>query len=77
MLLVPVVFSAGSVAGDFQTLSVVIVDDAVVEGSEQFSLSIIDNAATAQPVLGRDIATIAIIDNDFGMYVCIVYHMWS
>ena len=68
---VPLVLSAGSVAGDFQTLSIVIVDDAVVEGSEQFSLSIIDNVATAQPVLGRDIVTIAIIDNDFGTFACL------
>ena len=62
----PITFPAGSEAGDALTFNVEIVDDAVVEGSEQFSVSITDNTGTAQPVSGRDITTIAIIDNDFG-----------
>ena len=66
VVLVPLVFPAGSAAGDSQSFSVVIVDDAVVEGSEQFSLTITDSTPTAQPVTGQDVATVAIIDNDFG-----------
>ena len=47
-----------------------IIDDAEVEGSEQFSLTITDSSATAQSVPQRSMATIAIIDNDFGRYTC-------
>ena len=59
-------FSAGSVAGAAQSLSVEIVDDLVVEGSEQFSLTITDSSPSAQPVSGRGTVTVTIIDNDFG-----------
>ena len=59
-------FSAGSVAGAAQSLSVEIVDDSVVEGSEQFSLTITDSSPSAQPVSSRGTVTVAIIDNDFG-----------
>ena len=45
-----------------------IVDDAMVEGSEQFSVTITDSSATAQSVPLHSMATIAIIDNDFGRY---------
>ena len=63
---VPLTFAAGSEAGDTLTVSVEIVDDSVVEGSEQFSLSITDSSSSAQPVTGRDLLSVAIIDNDFG-----------
>lgn len=47
-----------------------IIDDALVEGNEQFSLTITtDSSANAQPVSGQDLSTVAIIDNDFGRYI--------
>ena len=69
-VLIPLIFNAGSRAGDTQSFSVEIIDDAEVEGSEQFSLTITDSSATAQSVPQRSMATIAIIDNDFGRYTC-------
>ena len=65
---IPLIFPAGSRAGDTQTFSVSIVDDAEVEGGEQFSLTITDSNTTAQSVSSRSMATIAIIDNDFGRH---------
>ena len=67
LVLTPLVFPAGSKPGDTQNFSVEIVDDAEVEGGEQFSLTISDSSETAQPV--QSMATIAIIDNDFGRYI--------
>ena len=69
-MLIPLVFPAGSRAGDTQSFSVSIVDDAEVEGNEQFSITITDSTTTAQSVSLRNMATIAIIDNDFGRYTC-------
>ena len=68
LVLIPLVFPAGSRATDTQSFSVSIVDDGEVEGSEQFSLTITDSTTTAQSVSLRNMATIAIIDNDFGRY---------
>ena len=65
---IPLVFPAGSRAGDTQSFSVVIIDDAELEGSEQFTLTVTDSTTTAQSVSSRSMATIAIIDNDFGKY---------
>ena len=65
------VFPAGSEAGSTQSFSVGIIDDDVVEGSEQFSLTIMDSTANAEPISGQDLATVAIIDNDFGMFIYI------
>ena len=63
---IPLTFAAGSVAGDTLRFSVEIIDDSVVEGSEQFSISITDSTSSAQPVAGQDLLSVAIIDNDFG-----------
>ena len=64
---VPLIFPAGSQAGTTLSVTVEIVNDALVEGSEQFSLTVTDTTINAQPVSGRDVATIAIIDNDSGL----------
>lgn len=65
-------FPAGSEGGSTLSFPVEIIDDAVVEGNEQFSLAISDSTGNAEPVSGQDLATVAIIDNDFGMgIVCI------
>jgi hypothetical protein len=69
LVLIPLVFPAGSRAGDTQSFSVSIVDDAEVEGNEQFSITITDSTTTAQSVSLRNMATIAIIDNDFEVNV--------
>ena len=50
-----------------------IINDAEIEGSEQFSITITDSSATAQSVSLQNMANIAIIDNDFGRYLCIYY----
>ena len=70
LILMPLVFPTGSKAGDTESFSVSIVDDTEVEGSEQFSLTITDSTTTAQSVSLRSMATIAIIDNDFGKHTC-------
>lgn len=62
-------FPAGSQGGSTLSFSVGIIDDAMVEGNEQFSLTITDSTANAEPVSGQDLATVAIIDNDFGMFI--------
>ena len=77
LISIPLVFPAGSRAGNTQSFSVSIVDDADVEGSEQFSLTIIDNTTTAQSVSLRSMETIAIIDNDFGRCKCIYMYVGS
>ena len=75
---VPLVFTAGSVAGESMKFSVGIVDDMVVEGSEQFSLRVTDSTTSAQPVTGQDLLSVAIIDNDFGkshISLYCIYHL--
>ena len=63
---IPLVFAAGSTSGDSLRFSVEIVDDSLVEGSEQFLVTVTDSTASAIPVAGQDTLSVAIIDNDFG-----------
>lgn len=74
---IPLAFPAGSEAGDTQRFTVEIIDDAIVEGSELFSLVITDSSLTAQPVSGQDSASIAIIDNDAGKLACIYIPLYG
>ncbi|CAI8052979.1 Extracellular matrix protein 3, partial [Geodia barretti] len=62
---IPLVFAAGSTSGDSLRFSVEIVDDSLVEGSEQFLVTVTDSTASAIPVAGQDTLSVAIIDNDF------------
>ena len=64
-------FPAGSTAGHTLSLTVEIVDDALVEGSEQFSLTVSDSLPLVEPVSGQDLVTVAIIDNDFGKHTAL------
>ena len=63
---VPLTFPAGSAAGTSQSFTVTIVNDAIVEGNEVFSLTATDGALNVQAVAGRDSVTVAIIDDDAG-----------
>ena len=63
---VPLTFPAGSTAGTSQSFTVTIVNDAIVEGNEVFSLTATDGASNVQAVAGRDSVTVAIIDDDAG-----------
>ena len=60
ILSVPLVFPVGSIAGDSQSLTVAIVDDAAIEGNEQFFLSVTDDSDTVQSVCGGDISMILV-----------------
>lgn len=62
----PLTFPAGSTAGTALNFSVAIVNDAIVEGNEVFSLIATDSSPNVQAVEGRDSVTVAIIDDDAG-----------
>ena len=62
-------FSAGSVSGDTSCVAVDIIDDAIVETSQAFTLHLMSLSVDVNIPIGGDLATVTITDND-GNILC-------